>query len=160
VPKEPLTAEASLAVLCTNATRLASLAEGVASERLHAVPQPEEWSPNEILAHIRACCDVWGGNIAKILAEEHATFPGMNPRAWMPRTDYPARTFEDSLRAFSAQRAELLRTLDALAPGEWERSATVTSYGQSHERTVRSYASQLAKHERIHVRQIERTLSR
>jgi hypothetical protein len=50
-------------------------------------------------------------------------------------------------------------TLDALAPDDWERTATVTSYGQANERTLRSYASQLAKHERTHVRQIERTLT-
>ncbi|MGH2610813.1 MAG: hypothetical protein ACRDHF_17165, partial [Tepidiformaceae bacterium] len=57
------------------------------------------------------------------------------------------------------QREELLSTLDALTPDDCERSAFVTSYGTvGFDRTVRSYASQLAKHERTHVRQIERTL--
>ena len=65
----------------------------------------------------------------------------------------------EEVSAFIAQRDELLGTLRALRPADWERAATVTSYGQANERTLRSYASQLAKHERTHVRQIETTLN-
>lgn len=155
----PLTAGESLALLRENASRLAALADGLPPERLHTAPQPDEWSPDDVMAHIRACCDVWGGNMATILADEHPTFAGMNPRTWMKRTDYPEWPFEEALRAFSAQREELLSTLDALTPDDWERTATVTSYGQANERTLRSYASYLAKHERAHVGQVERALS-
>lgn len=77
----------------------------------------------------------------------------------MKRTDYPEWPFQKALRAFSAQRAELLATLEGLMPEDWERTASVISHGQvTNERTLRSYASQLAKHERTHVRQDERTL--
>jgi hypothetical protein len=158
VKETPLTAAQVLPLLRQHASRLAALTDGLPPERLYTTPQPEEWSPNEVLAHIRACGAVWGGNIARILADEHPTFPGTNPRTWMKRTDYPEWRFEEAFRAFVAQREELLNTLDALAPDDWERTATVTSYGQANERTLRSYASQLAKHEREHVRQIERTL--
>ena len=72
----------------------------------------------------------------------------------------PEVGFEESFRAFVGQREELLITLDALAPREWEHSATVMAYGQPNEKTVRFYASKLAKHERIHERQIERALTR
>ncbi len=137
--EEPLSAEESLALLRENASRLAALTDGLPSERLHTAPQPDEWSPNDVLAHIRACCDVWGGNIARILADEHPTFAGMNPRTWMKKTDYPEWPFEAAFSGFSAQREELLSTLNALTPGDWERTATVTSYGQANERTVRSY---------------------
>jgi hypothetical protein len=159
VREEPLTAEESLALLRENGSRLASVTDGLPLEWLHTASQLDEWSPSDVLAHVRTCCDVWGGNIARILAEEHPTFAGMNPRTWMKRTDYPEWPFDEAFRAFSAQREELLSTLDALTPDDWERTATVTSYGQANERTLRSYASQLAKHERTHVRQIERTLT-
>ena len=76
----------------------------------------------------------------------------------MKRTDYPEWQFEEAARAFAAQREALLETLAALTPAGWQRTATVTSYGQANERTLLSYASQLAKHERTHVRQIERAL--
>lgn len=153
--EEPLTAVEALALLRENASRLESVSDGLPLERLHTASQLDEWSPNDVLAHMRTCCDVWGGNIARILAEEHPTFAGMNPRTWMKRTDYPEWPFEEAFHAFWEQRDELLSTLDALTPDDWERTATVTSYGQANERTLRSYASQLAKHERTHVRQIE-----
>jgi hypothetical protein len=158
VKEEPLSAAAALALLRENADRLAALAAAPA-ERLHAAPQPGEWSPNDVLAHVRACCDMWGGNIARILADDHPTFPGRNPRWWMRQTDYPAWPFERALHAFSTQRAELLANLQSLAPADWERTATVTAYGQRNVRTLRSYASQLARHERPHVDQIARALS-
>jgi len=156
----PPTAEQSMALLRENASRLAALTSGLPVEALHAAPLPEAWSPNDVLAHIRACCDVWGGNIARILAEDHPTFAGVNPRTWMKRTDYLDWPFAKAFRAFMAQRKELLRTLEALAPEDWQHSATVTSYGRSNERTLRSYAWQLAEHERSHVRQIDQTLNR
>lgn len=159
--EEPqLTAEESLALLGENTSRLAAVADGLPGEWLHRPPEPGEWSPSEVMAHIRACCDVWGGNIARILADDHPTFAGMGPRTWMKRTDYPDWPFEKALRAFEAQREELLRTLEVLTPDDWERTAFVISYGsQGFERTVRSYASQLARHERTHVKQIARAVA-
>lgn len=82
--------------------------------------------PNDVLAHTRACCDVWRGNIARILADEHPTFAGMNPRTWMKKTDYPEWPFEAAFSAFSIQREDLLSALEALRPDDWERTATVT----------------------------------
>jgi hypothetical protein len=61
VPEPLLTIEESLALLRENASRLAALTVGVKHSQLHAAPEIGEWSPNEILAHVRACCDVWGG---------------------------------------------------------------------------------------------------
>ena len=115
--EEPsLTPTESLALLRENASRLAALTDGLPAERLHRAPGPDEWSPNDVLAHIRACCDVWGGNIERILAEEHPTFAGTNPRTWMKRTDYPTWQFEAAARAFAAQREGLLETLHRVDP--------------------------------------------
>ncbi len=150
--------EEAVGALGENASRLAAITDGVAHEQLHTAPAQDEWSPNDVLAHMRACCDVWGGNIEKILASEHATFAGINPRTWIKKTDYPAWEFEAALRAFQDQRAKLLSTLGALTPADWERTATVRAYGQPNERTLISYATQLAMHERTHVRQIEKAV--
>jgi hypothetical protein len=62
-----LTRPETLAVLAEGPSRLAALTEGIAPPLLRARPQPEEWSANEILAHLRSCADVWGGCIATIV---------------------------------------------------------------------------------------------
>lgn len=148
----------SLTLLREDTLRLERAVDGQPPGHLHAAPAAGEWSPNEILAHLRACSDVWGGNIARILAEEHPVFAGVNPRSWLKRTGYLQWQFETALHAFLAQRRELLTCLDALTPGDWTRTATVTAWGQSNERSLGSYVQQLATHERSHIRQVERTL--
>lgn len=135
-------------MLAATPPRLAALADGLAPEALRARPAPEEWSATEVLAHLRACADVWGGCIATILAEDRPTLRAVNPRTWIERTDYPELAFGPSLRAFTAQRAGLLAALESLPPA-----------GKPLERTVLSYARRLARHERPHVKQIERIVN-
>jgi hypothetical protein len=112
-----------------------------------------------VLAHLRACGDIWGGCIAAIVAEERPTLRAVNPRTWIEQTDYPELEFQPSLRAFAAQRADLLALLEPLPPDGWGRSATVTGAGKVLERTVLFYADWLARHERPHVKQIERIVN-
>jgi len=46
-----------------------------------------------------------------------------------------------------------------LPPAGWARAASVTGAGAALERTVRDYAQWLARHERPHVKQIERIVT-
>jgi hypothetical protein len=80
----------------------------------------------------------------------------MDPRKWMKQTDYLDLEFQSSLRTFTRQRAELLAVLELLPREGWARTATVLAWGQSYERTVLDYVQRLARHERPHVKQIER----
>jgi hypothetical protein len=117
--------------------------------------QPGEWSANEVLAHLRACADVWGGCISTILAEEHSTIRAVNPRTWIEQTDDVDLQFEPSLQAFAAQRTELVAVLEPLETSDWSRTATITGAGRPLERTVQFYATWLARHEQTHLKQIE-----
>jgi hypothetical protein len=159
VPKSSLTIEQVLTLLAATPSRLAALTAGLAPARLQTRPDPDEWSANEVVAHLRACADVWGDCIVTILAEDRPTLRAVNPKTWITSTDYPGLEFGSSLRAFAAQRAELLAVLEPLPPERWSRSATVTGAGEPLERTVLSYAQRLARHERPHVKQIERIVS-
>jgi hypothetical protein len=136
--------------------RIAELTAGVTPALLCLSPGPDEWSANEVLAHLRACGDVWGDHIAAILAEDHPTRQGINPRTWIERTAYRELDFQRSFRSFRAQRARLLAVLESLPPGAWKRTATVMGWGMASEKTLESYAEHLARHERPHVKQIER----
>jgi DinB superfamily len=133
----------------------ASKTEGLKPEQLLAAAEPGEWSLVDVLAHLRACADLWGDYIARILAEDHPSFRSVSPRNWIRRTDYPDLEFRPPLEAFTAQRADLLAILESLPLESWERAATVTASTQPRKRTVHSYAEQLARHELEHYEQIE-----
>jgi hypothetical protein len=138
---------------------IAALTAGLPRARLHRAPSRDEWSINDVLAHLRSCSDMWGKYIAKIIAEDHPKIRAMNPRQWIKRTNYPELEFAPSLRAFRKQRAELLALLRPLPKAAWSRSATVTGAGRPLETTVLDYARRLADHERIHVKQIQRIVT-
>ena len=156
MPDKTLTIEQILTMLRATPSRIAALTADLTSAQLRAAPTPGEWSANEVLAHLRACADVWGGCIAVILAEDVPTIRAMDPRTWMAHTDYPAQEFAPSLDAFTAQRAALLAVLEPLPPDRWSRSANVTGAGKPLVRTVQTYGAWLAIHERPHVKQIQR----
>lgn len=153
---EKVTVEMALSMLAAAPERIAQLTEGLSPEQLRAAPAPGKWSPNDVLAHLRACADVWGGCIARILAEDHPTIRAIDPRTWMASTDYPNLAFADSLHAYTVQRADLMATLEPLTDEQWARLATMTGSGRPIDRTVLSFARRLAIHERPHIKQIGR----
>jgi hypothetical protein len=156
VASKPLTNEQILTILAETPPRITALSAGLTPAQLRTPPNPGEWSANDVLAHLRACADVWGDCIGVILAQDGPTIRAINPRSWIKKTDYPDLEFGPSLRAFATQRAELLPVLAALPAEAWSRQATVTGAGRPLERTVRFYAQWMARHERTHYKQIQR----
>jgi DinB family protein len=148
-----------LSLLASTPPRLTTLTAGLSPARLQSAPTSDEWSANEVLAHLRACADMWGNSIMAMLGEDRPTLRAINPRTWIKQTNYRELTFQPSLRAFAAQRAALLAVLEPLPPEGWSRSAIVTGAGRPLDLTVLSYAQRLALHERPHVKQIERIVA-
>jgi hypothetical protein len=136
--------------------RIAALTERLTPEQLHAVPAPGEWSANDILAHLRACADVVGDCMSKLATEEEPTLQMVDPREWIKQTDYPTLDFRTSLRAYAAQRADLVLILEPLPHERWSRSALVKRKGSARERTLHSYGHRLSRHEGQHIREIAR----
>lgn len=151
--------EKILTILKDDPVRIAETTAGLTPVRLRTPPAENQWSVNEILAHLRACSDVWGGHILHILAEDTPTLIGVNPRTWIKKTNYLALDFATSFQAFTRQRYELLDVLRMLQPEDWNRAASVQAWGQVYTKTLLGYADGLARHERTHVRQIEVTAS-
>jgi DinB superfamily len=156
MPNQSLTIEQVLTLLPQAPQRITAMTVGLANAQLHTPPGEGEWSANDVLAHLRACADVWGGCITTILAEDTPTLRALNPRTWIDKTDYLEQPFQPSLRAYSAQRNKLLRVLKPLPRCDWSRKATVTGAGKPLERTALLYAKWLVVHERPHIKQIER----
>ena len=153
MPERLLPIEQVLTLLAENARRLVAITSNAAPARLQTKPTADGWSANDVLAHMRSCADVWGGCIAAIIAQDR---PTVNPRSWIKGTKYPDLEFRESLRSFLSQRADLLAVLEQLPPNGWSRAATVSGAGRVLVRSVHFYAQWLARHERTHVKQIER----
>ncbi|GHO98056.1 hypothetical protein KSF_081040 [Reticulibacter mediterranei] len=149
------TIERALTQLAETPTRIAVLTADLSAEVLQIRPTSDEWSANEVLAHLRACADVWGNCIMRIIKEDQPAWRAISPRTWIKRTDYPEQEFRPSLLAFTTQRAALLAVLSPLPIDAWERSARVSTVGKVLEPTVLSYVERLVVHERPHIKQIE-----
>jgi hypothetical protein len=157
MPRTTFPLEKLLTILADTPRRIAELTVDVSDAALHAAPT-DEWSANDVLAHLRSCADVWGGHIARMLTEDKPTLRAVSPRTWIKSTDYTDLTFQRSLQAFTAQRDALLPVLHQLAPRDWSRAAIVLGGGSPLTLTVVDYAQRLARHERPHVKQIARVV--
>ena len=154
MPGKSLTIEQVLPLLAETPRRIAEITVRLTPAQLRTSPSPDEWSANDVLAHLRSCADVWGGCIMTMVAEDTPTIRAINPTSWIKRTDYFDLEFRTSLQAFATQRAELLAFLKQLPVEAWSRKAIVTGAGNVLERTVDSYAQRLVRHERPHIKQI------
>ncbi len=115
---------------------------------------------NEVLAHLRACDDVWGSYyIMTIVAQANPTIKARNPRTWIQKTDYLEQEFQPSLRVFTEQRESLVAVLESLSPQDWTRTSTLIGAGKPLQQTLLSHADGLARHERAHLKQIGRTIN-
>ena len=160
MPGKYLPVEMILNILKETPSRLAALPAELSPAQLRTAPGPSEWSVTEVFAHLRACSDVWGDNyIMTILTRDKPTIKAMNPHRWIKNTDYLEQEFQALLRPFTKQRKKLVVVLEQLEPQDWWRTATLTGAGKPLEQTLISHADGLARHERTHLKQIERTLN-
>jgi len=151
VKATPVEIQEYLTLLQKTPLRIDKITGGVEESRLQARGSKDEWSVNDILAHLRSCADVWGNSIEKMLLTDKQTQLYAHPRKWIKKTDYPKLPFHESFRAFKTQRRKLLKILKKLSFQDWERSATIE--GRAH--TVFTQVRRMAKHEDVHCEEIE-----
>lgn len=151
---------ATITALSNMPRQIAGVARGCTDRRLHRKPEPGAWSARDIVAHLRACANVWGHSIERMLAEDRPTIRYVSPRGWIDRTDYLDQRFRDLLHAFTAERASLVTSLGARDGTGWSRGATFTGTTAGRRHTVLSYAERIADHEARHLDQLRRTLGR
>jgi hypothetical protein len=150
--------EAFLDILARTPPFITTLSNGVENDLLMHRSNEEPWSANDILAHLRACSDVWGKSILAMLEKDHPTLRYVSPRTWIRKTDYPEQNFHNSLEAFSQQRAEFLNILKGLKNEDWSRGAAFSGTTKGGNETVVSYVRRLAMHENEHCVQLEALL--
>ena len=148
-----------LALLRDNPAQIAAITGDLTPAQLHKQPGPEEWSANELLAHLRCCSDVRGKFILAMLDEDVPTLRDTSPRGWIKRTNYLELTFAESWDAFVAQRDALVARLEPLSAKDWARTAILKASRPMPTPTVLLYAQKLATHEHHHLDQFARIAS-
>ena len=126
MPNKSLTIEQILTKLAETPPRIAVLTAGLVPAPLHTAPSRNGWSANDVLAHLRACADVWGDCIEVILAQDTPTIRAVNPRTWIRKTDYLEQEFQPSLHAFATQRTDLLQGIGTVG------TRRLVAYGDSY----------------------------
>lgn len=149
---------AVLSLLAETPGQLTSLIAEFDETHLYTPSGQKTWSVSEILAHLRACADVWTFSIYAMLTEENPILPDINERKWAKVTAYARLPIALSLQAYTFQREELLRVLRPLPKDGWERSALTTLDEQNY--TVFTQARRMALHEQNHAQQIAELLQK
>jgi hypothetical protein len=147
-----------LRLLADTPGRLEALSRGMGDDRLQRPQNEGAWSANEILAHLRACADVWGDSIRSMIECDRPKLRYVSPRTWIRKTSYTSQPFSESLRELTIQRNDLVRALSALDPADWARGATFTGTTRGREQTILSYVRRIVAHELEHCEQVEATL--
>jgi hypothetical protein len=147
-----------MAILRTTVGRLPELvADAKPEEQEPSGYNEKHWSLAAVLAHLRACNDVLGGAMVRILDEDHPAWAASSPRAWQAKSGYHDLSFEANFAAFAEGRRGLLERLERLAAGDWDRAAVVrVPPGKVYERSVRYYGAWLAQHEGTHLKDLAR----
>jgi len=136
--------------------RIAQATHEIEAAQLELRTEFEPWSVGDILAHLRACADVWGSGIIEMLTQDHPTMRYVSPRSWMRKPKYRDETFDIALETFTEERQKLVQELTELDETGWLRRGTYTGTSpRQRNQTVLSYAERIVNHEQPHLDQIE-----
>jgi FMN phosphatase YigB (HAD superfamily) len=147
---------AMLAVLQSTPAVLDTLCAGQTPETLARRPRPGEWSPAEVLCHLRDVeREVNLPRLCKVVQENNPFIAGRDTDPWAEARRYIDQDARQAYQAFLQARLEQLAVLKALEPEDWERPARHAIFGPTR---LREMVNISAAHDRVHVRQVFKAL--
>jgi hypothetical protein len=120
--------------------------------RLREPLAPDEWSPAEVLAHLRAEDDIQSIRAYMILARDEPPLPAFDERVWAEVAGYLTLHPRASLDIYFRRRIELAHMLRGTAPKDFDRAGMHETLGRL---TLQALLENLAEHEEEHVAQLE-----
>jgi hypothetical protein len=112
---------------------------------------PEEWSPAQVMAHVRAANDILEPRILQILVRDEPPIAAFDERRWSEVARYDTLPVTELLSVMRARRRELVRALRAISAEDWERAGRHEVKGRV---TVLDVARHIADHDDEHIEQI------
>lgn len=159
-PLEPMhtnfsTPNALLAVLRSTPAALATLCHFQNSD-LDKRPAPEEWSPGEVLCHLRDVDrEVNLPRLHKVKYEQNPFLVGQVTDPWAEIRQYCQQDALEALSDFCKARLDLLEVLNTLTPNDWYRNARHAIFGPTH---LLELVNIIAGHDILHVQQVYKVL--
>jgi FMN phosphatase YigB (HAD superfamily) len=115
-------------------------------------PAPGEWSPTEIVCHLRDIDrEVHSPRIHLVLSADSPFLPAVDTDPWARERGYARQSGPDALAALTEHRMQTLRTLESIPPEAWERPARHALLGPT---TLAEVALIAADHELLHLKNI------
>jgi hypothetical protein len=148
--------EAEITTLITRVLRapgqIARIFAGLTDDQLRAPLAEGEWSPAEILAHLRAADDIVAPRVYMILARDEPPLPAFDERVWAAVAGYLTLDPRASLDVYFRRRAELTHLLRGTPAEGFDRVGMHETLGAI---TLRTVLETLASHEEEHLAQME-----
>jgi FMN phosphatase YigB (HAD superfamily) len=155
LPINFITPTALLAVLRSTPAALSTLC-GPHSNDLSERPAPGEWSPVEVLCHLRDVdLEVNLPRLLKVITERNPFLSGQDTDPWAEARKYHLQDGMQALRSFTKARLEMLGLLENLSLEDWNRPARHAIFGPTN---LRELVNINAGHDIIHVQQVYRAL--
>ena len=154
---------------------IARLLEGRDAAALSRRPHRREWSPTEIVCHLRDVEELFLVRFQTILAVDDPPIltlgatpealaawgiggevgHPLDPDRWAEDRQYARQDPAGALRAFGRRRREVVTLLDALSPRQWRRAGIHQASGRM---DMGEWVASLAGHDDNHLAQLRRTL--
>ena len=146
---------ALLAVLRSTPAALASLCRQQ-NINLGQRPSENEWSPGEVLCHLRDVdTEVNLPRIQKVIHERNPFLPGQDTDPWAEIREYFLQDGMQALKDFTIIRLELIELLESIKPNDWDRRARHAIFGPM---KLRELVNIIAGHDILHIQQIYKAL--
>ena len=147
---------AILAQMRGHLSALLGMTTGLSAEAWSRRPEPEEWSPGEILCHLRDVeLEVNLPRLQRIVAEQDPFISAVDPDRWAEPRRYRQQAGAEALVRFTEARMELVGMLEALKPDSWGKPARHSLLGPTRLSEIFSVA---AEHDLLHLAQLRRTI--
>src|SRR5258708_18622782 len=121
-------------------------------------PDPQEWSPLEIVCHLRDSeRNVQRPRLQRILAEDNPFISQPAPPPGPRARDLSGENGNTALDAFWQERRETIRFIENLRAEDWQRPARHSIFGPT---TLLEMAHFTTRHDHLHISQLCETLGR
>lgn len=155
LPTNFTTPNALLAVLRSTPAALSTLC-GPKRSTLSKRPAVGEWSPSEVLCHLRDVdAEVNLPRLKKVINEQNPFLSGQDTDPWAETRKYRLQDGMQALSDYTKSRLEVLGLLENLTAADWNRQARHAIFGPSN---LRELVNIIAGHDILHVQQVYKAL--